>query len=295
MVDRTIVPDCGLGLHAMLAPVTTKAQAEIVRSPRGPGIDLRELWRSRELAYLLIQRDIKVRYKQTAFGVGWALAQPLLMMLIFTLFLGRVPDLHPQGVSYPLFALAALIPWTYFAQGLTGASNSLVGNERLITKVYFPRLVLPIAAVCSYLPDLAIGTAVLLGGIVLFGPALHMTILAVVPLAVLATFVAIAFGVLLSAINVRYRDVRYAVPFLIQLWLFATPVVYSSDIVPAGLRWLLILNPMTGVVEGFRWASLGLEPRPDVAVAVSVIVTAVACLIAAAYFRRAERTFADVI
>jgi lipopolysaccharide transport system permease protein len=279
----------------MLASVTTKAQAAIVRSPRGPGIDLRELWRARELGFLLVQRDIKVRYKQTAFGVGWALIQPLLLMLVFTIFLGRVPDLHPQGVSYPLFALTALIPWTYFAQGLTGASNSLVESERLITKVYFPRLILPIAGVCSYLLDLAIGTTVLLIGVILFGPALHPTLVAIFPLALLATLIAIAFGVLLSAINVRYRDVRYAVPFLIQLWLFATPVVYSSAIVPEQWRWLLNLNPMTGVVEGFRWAVLGLEPRPDVAIVLSVVVTSVTLVVAAAYFRRSERTFADVI
>jgi lipopolysaccharide transport system permease protein len=267
----------------------------VVRSPRGSRANLSELWQTRELIYLLILRDVKVRYKQTVFGVGWALIQPLLMVVVFSVFLGRVPDLHPQGVSYPLFALTGLVPWTFFAQGVTGAANSLVESERLITKVYFPRLVLPITGVGSYIPDLLIGLCVLLVATIAFGPPLTLAVIWILPMAVLAALAALSIGLWLSAVNVRYRDVRYAIPFLLQLWLFATPVVYAAGVVPADYRWLLALNPMAGVVEGFRWALLGLEPRPDALIAAAIVVILVLVVGGTAYFRSAERTFADVI
>lgn len=267
----------------------------VVRSPRGSRANLSELWQTRELIYLLTIRDVKVRYKQTIFGVGWALIQPLLMVVVFSVFLGRVPGLHPQGVPYPLFALTGLVPWTFFAQGVTGAANSLVESERLITKVYFPRLIMPITGVASYLPDLLIGLCVLLVATIAFGPPLTLAIVWIVPIALLAALAALSVGLWLSAVNVRYRDVRYAIPFLLQLWLFATPVVYAADAVPPDFRWLLALNPMAGVVEAFRWALLGLEPRPDALVAASIVVILILLVGGSTYFRSAERTFADVI
>lgn len=273
----------------------TQEPLVIVREKGRRGLGLQELWEARELVYLLLRRDISLRYKQTAFGVGWAVAQPLLMMAIFSLFLGRAAGIHPDGISYSLFTLAALVPWTFFSQGLSGAANSMLENERVITKVYFPRLSLPIAASGSFLLDLAIGMLILLIAVILFGPPISLAILWVFPLAALAWLACLSIGIGLSAINVRYRDVRYALPFVLQMLLFATPVIYSSSIVPDGLRPILALNPMTGVVQGFQWAVLGVEPRPDLTVLVSVIVSLVLLTASIAYFRRFEYTFADVI
>ena len=267
----------------------------VVRSPKRRGLELRELWDARELVQILLLRDIQLRYKQTAFGVGWAVGQPLLMMLVFSVFLSRAAGLHPESVSYPLFALAALVPWTFFSQGLSGAANSMLESESVITKVYFPRLVIPIAAAGSFLLDLAIGTVVLLVAVVLFGPTPTVAIVAVIPLAAMAWLATLSVGIGLSAVNVRYRDVRYALPFLTQLWLFATPVVYSSAAVPENLRPWLALNPMTGVVEGFQWAVLGIGLRPDVPIVISLLATVTLLVLSVVYFRRFESTFADVI
>jgi len=257
-------------------------------------LGLADLWGHRELLYFFVWRDLKVRYRQTFFGVAWAVLQPVLLMAVFSVSLGRIPGIETGGLPYPLFVFAGLVPWTLFSQGLTGASNSLVGGEAIITKVYFPRLLLPFAAVCSFLPDLVIGLGVFAFLMIWFGAAIPLTVLWLPALAALALVVTAGAGTLLGAVNVRYRDVKHMVPFLLQLWFFASPIVYSSSIIPAQWRWLYDLNPMTGVVEGFRWATLG-GARPDAAIAESVLVSIAVLLVALIYFGRAERSFADVI
>jgi lipopolysaccharide transport system permease protein len=258
----------------------------------GPGV--RELWQYRDLGFFLIWRDLKVRYKQTFFGVAWAILQPVLMMVVFTVFLGQVKGIAPEGVPYPLFVLAGLVPWTLFSQSLIGASNSLVNSQSLISKVYFPRLLLPIAGVGSFVVDFLVALVLLLIVTPLFGFPLTVTILWLPVFALLAVFVALAVGTGLAAVNARYRDVRHAIPFLVQIWLFASPVVYSITLIPENLRPLFALNPMTGVIVGFRWALLGGD-RPDAAIFVSVAATLVIMIVGIAYFRRVERFFADMI
>jgi lipopolysaccharide transport system permease protein len=267
-----------------------------IRPQRGLiGLDVRELWAYHELLYFFVWRDLKVRYRQTAFGAAWALIQPLLMMVIFTLVLGRVSGIAPEGIPYPVFALAGLVPWTLFAQSLIGSSSSLVNAANILQKVYFPRLLLPAAAVGSYILDFFIGLAALGVVMLLYGIVPTATVVFTLPMAALAVFVALSVGIWLSAINVRYRDVRYSVPFMVQAWLFASPVAYSVEAVPEQWRALYTLNPMVGVLEGFRWSLLGGGPAPLAAIAVSMVVTTVLLVTGLAYFRRVERTFADVI
>ncbi len=268
-----------------------------IRPHRGwVGLNLRELWSYRELGYFFVWRDLKVRYKQTVFGALWAVIQPFMLMVVFSLFLGRISGIAPVGMPYPLFAFAGLVPWTLFSQSLVGSSDSLVGASNLIQKVYFPRLLLPAAAIGSYLLDFVIAIAVLGLLMLYFGFLPSPTVLWVVPLTALAVATSLAVGIWLSAVNVRYRDVRYAVPFLIQLWLFASPVAYSAEIVPPQWRMVYQLNPMAGVIEGFRWALLGQGTLPPVgAVVLSAVVSAIVLVLGLAYFRRVERTFADVI
>jgi len=268
-----------------------------IRPSRGwVSLNLRELWSYRELAYFFVWRDLKVRYKQTAFGALWAVIQPFMLMVVFSLFLGRISGIAPAGVPYPLFAFAGLVPWTLFSQSLVWSSDSLVGASNLIQKVYFPRLLLPVSAIGSYLLDFVIAMAVLGLLMLYFGVLPSPAALWVIPLTALALATSLAVGIWLSAVNVRYRDVRYAVPFLVQLWLFASPVAYSADLVPAQWRAIYQLNPMAGVLEGFRWALLGQgSPPPVGAILVSAGVTAVVLVLGLAYFRRVERTFADVI
>ena len=267
----------------------------VIRPSRGwIGLGAAEIWRHRDLAFFLVWRDLKVRYKQTAFGAGWAILQPVLLALVFTAFLGRVAGIGVTGIPYPLFALSGLVPWTLFAQSLNGASNSLVNNQNLISKVYFPRLILPLSAVSSFVIDFLIATAVLVIAMWFFGRLPPVTFLWVPILGLYTVVVALAVGLWLAAINVRYRDVKYAVPFLIQLWLFASPVAYSSNLVPERFRVIFSLNPMTGVIDAFRWAALG-GPRPDATIVVSAAATLVILVGGLAYFRRVERTFADTI
>ena len=253
-----------------------------------------ELWAHRELLLFFVWRDLKVRYKQTFFGAAWAILQPVLLMAVFSISLGRIPGVGPSGVPYPLFIFAGLVPWTLFAQSLTGASNSLVGGEAIITKVYFPRLLLPFAAVGSFLLDFVIALGALIALMLWFGVLPTPAILWVPALTLLALVTALGIGTFLAALNVRYRDVKYVVPFLVQLWLFASPVVYTSDLIPERWKALYALNPMTGVVEGFRWAMIG-GPRPDELIFVSAAASVVILIGALLYFRRVERTFADVI
>jgi homopolymeric O-antigen transport system permease protein len=267
----------------------------VIRPSRGwIGLGAVELWKHRDLAYILVWRDLKVRYKQTAFGAAWAVLQPVALMLVFSAFLGRIQGIGASGVPYPLFALSGLVPWTLFSQSLNGASGSLVNSQNLISKVYFPRLLLPLSAVASFVVDFLIASVVLVIAMLLFGRVPPATFLWVPILGLFAVVVALAVGLWLAAINVRYRDVKYAVPFVIQLWLFASPVAYSSALVPPGLRTLFSLNPMTGVIDGFRWATLG-GPRPDITIVISAAATLAILVGGLAYFRRVERTFADTI
>jgi lipopolysaccharide transport system permease protein len=259
-------------------------------------VDLRELWQYRDLLWFLAVRDIKVRYKQTALGVAWAIIQPLFTMIVFYVFFGRLGNLGPSGVAYVPWSLAGLVPWTLFANGLSNASNSLVAEQRLLSKVYFPRLIVPTAAVLGGLVDFAIA----LGLLAVAMPFFHMHPgwqVVTLPLFVLfAVVAALSVSLWLSALNVQYRDVRYTLSFLTQLWLFLTPVAYPSTKVPAAWRPLYGLNPMAGVVEGFRWALLGdSQPPPGPMMFVSVAITLLLLVGGLFYFRRMERGFADVV
>jgi lipopolysaccharide transport system permease protein len=269
----------------------------IIRPSRGwVSLNLRELWDYRELLYFLIWRDIKVRYKQTALGAAWAILQPLLTMVVFSVFFGRLAGVPSDDIPYPVFTFAALLPWQLFERALVDSGNSLVANRQLLTKVHFPRLMIPLASLLSGLVDFAISLVVLIGLMVYFRvqPSLAVLTLPLFTLLALATAMAVALW--LSALNVQYRDVRYAIPFLTKLWLFATPIAYSTTLVPEGFRALYGLNPMTGVVEGFRWALLGSQAwGTRTTVIVSSLVVGVLLLLGLAYFSRMERTFADVV
>ena len=258
-------------------------------------LELSELWEYRELLYFLVWRDIKVRYKQTALGAAWAVMQPLFMMLVFSLFFGRLAKVPSDGIPYPVFTFCALIPWQLFANALTESSNSLIGNQNLITKVYFARLVIPIAAVLSGLVDFLIAFAILIGMMLFYGIVPGLAILALPGFILLAVLTALAVGLWLSALNVQYRDVRYTMNFLVQFWLFATPVAYPSSIVPENWRALYGLNPMAGVVEGFRWALLGKSSPPSALLFVSTAVVLVLLVGGLYYFRRMEQEFADIV
>ena len=261
----------------------------------------RELWAYRELLYFLVWRDIKVRYKQTVLGAAWAVLQPAMTMVVFTIFFGRLAQVGSDGVPYPIFSFVALLPWTFFAQGLAGSANSVVGSANLITKVYFPRLIIPVAAVAAGAVDLAIASVLLLPLMTYFHVWPGPTVL-VAPLLLLMGFVAsLGAGLWLAALNANYRDVRHVFPFLIQMWLFVTPVIYPASRVLALLRqvglpaWVLGLNPMVGVVEGFRWSLLGTPTPPGGVMAASAAAAVLLLVTGAAYFRRMERSFADVV
>jgi lipopolysaccharide transport system permease protein len=256
---------------------------------------LGELWAYRELLYYLIWRDIKVRYKQTALGAAWAIIQPLFTMVVFTVFFGKLAKMPTDGVPAPLFFYAGLVPWTFFAQGLAQSSDSLVGSANLIKKVYFPRLAIPLGTACSGMVDFALAFTVML--LLCFSYGVHMTanVLAL-PLFVLLAFVtALGVGLWLSALNVKYRDVKYVVPFLTQFWMLATPIAYPSSLLDAKWRIIYGLNPMAGVVEGFRWALLGTKTAPGPMIAVSALAACAVLIGGAYYFRRMERSFADVV
>lgn len=274
---------------------TISAPVTIIRPLRGwIPINFRDLWVYRELLYFLTWREIKVRYKQTALGFAWAVIQPVCMMIVFTLFFGTLAKIPSEGIPYPLFNYAALLPWTLFAEGITRSSMSMVQNPNLVKKVYFPRLVIPLSGILSPLVDFAIAFTILVGMMFYYGYAPTVNVLWLPAFIVLALMTSLGVGLWLSAINVKYRDVRYVIPFLIQLWLFASPVVYSSSLLPERFQAIYGLNPMAGVIEGFRWALLGTEP-PGSLIAISVIIVIVILISGAFYFRRNEKTFADVI
>jgi homopolymeric O-antigen transport system permease protein len=256
---------------------------------------LRDFWHYRELLFYLVWRDIQVRYKQTMLGVAWAVIQPFLTMVVFSVFFGALAGLPSDGLPYPLFTYTALLPWQLFAFGLAESSNSLVNNQRLISKIYFPRLVIPVSAALSGLVDFAIAFLVLLGMMLFYGEPLTLRIL-VLPLLIMLTIIAaLSLGLWLAALNVKYRDVRYVIPFIIQLGFFLTPIAYSSSLVPPALRPLYALNPMVGVVEGFRWALLGSEAPAGILILVSAIVALLLLAGGLVYFRRMEDTFADLL
>ena len=255
------------------------------------GLSPRDLWAHRELLYFLTWRDVKVRYKQTLLGATWALLQPLLLMLIFSFVFGRLVGVKSEGVPYPLFAFAGLLPWTFFTNAVTNSGNSLIGNTNLIKKVYFPRIIIPTAAVAAGLVDLGIGFLLLIVLMFYYGVGLHLSLLLLPLLIVLLTLLALGVGMWMSALNVKYRDVRYALPFLMQVWLFASPVIYP---VPERWRWLLALNPMTGIVQGFRAAFFG-RPVDWNTLAWSTVITLLILMYSTFTFSRMERSFADVI
>ena len=264
-------------------------------------LKLREVWAYRELLYFLVWRDVKVRYKQTVLGAAWAILQPLLTMVVFTIFFGKLAQVGSDGLPYPVFSLAGLLPWGFFAQGLTQSAGSVVGDSSLITKVYFPRLVIPIASVLSGIVDFGIAFLLLIGMMIWYGLIPAATALLLPLLLLLAMGAALGVGLWLSALNVEFRDVRYVVPFFVQIWLFVTPVIYpasrvSAKLVQMGLpTWLYGLNPMAGVVEGFRWALLRSGSLEWPVLVASVAVTLLALVSGAFYFRRMERRFADVV
>jgi len=259
------------------------------------GIDFKDLWDYRELLFFLTWRDIKVRYKQTALGAAWAILQPFLTMVVFSVFFGNLAKVPSDGLPYPIFSYTALLPWQLFAYALSGSGNSLVANQRLITKVYFPRLVIPISSVLSGLVDFAIAFIVLVGMMLYYKVYPTWAIVTLPFFLLLAILTALAVGMWLSALNVQYRDVRYVIPFLTQFWLFLTPIAYPSSLVPEWIRPLYGLNPMVGVVEGFRWALLGNTNEVGPLVFVSAIVVVILLVGGVVYFKRMEKTFADVI
>jgi len=256
---------------------------------------LSELWAYRELLYFLIWRDVKVRYKQTVLGVAWAVIQPVMTMIVFSVFFGKLAKLSSDGVPYPLFAFAALVPWTLFSNGLTQGTNSLVGSSNLIKKVYFPRLIIPAATVIAGVVDFLIAFGVLLILMILYGIAPTGNILWLPALLVLTVVTSLGITLWLSALNVQYRDVKYVIPFLTQIWMFATPIAYSSSLLSEPWRSVYGLNPMVGVVEGFRWALLGTNTSPGLMILASATASILLLVSGAYYFRRMEKTFADVV
>jgi lipopolysaccharide transport system permease protein len=276
-------------------PLQSGASATIrIEPPSGLfELRLREVWAYRELLYFFVWRDVKIRYKQTTIGVLWVVLQPVLTMLVFTLFFGRLAKLAPQGIPAPVFYFAALVPWTYFAYALQITTNVVVDNQRLITKVYFPRLILPISSALSGLVDFAIGFVVLVIFTLAYGIRPTLAALWVPVLLLLAFFTALGVGLWLSALNALYRDVRYVVPFLINFWMFASPVAYASSIVPQRWRWLYGLNPMAGVIDGFRWAMTGQGQAPSLLLLASSAAVTLVLLGGLFFFNRMETSVAD--
>ena len=258
-------------------------------------LKLNELWAYRELLLFFVWRDIKVRYKQTVLGILWAIIQPFFTMVIFSLFFGRLAQVPSDGLPYPIFSYAALVPWTFFANALTQASNSLVLNANMVKKIYFPRLTLPVATVLAGVVDFVLAFSVLLGMMLFYGLTPTINVLWLPFFLLLALVTSLGVSLWLSAMNVQFRDVRYMIPFLTQAWLFATPIAYPSNLLTEPWRTLYGLNPMVGVVEGFRWALLGTDTAPGLIVIVSSSVAFALLISGAFYFRRMEKTFADVV
>ena len=293
------MPECIERQPAVTASLPLRAESvhviHIAPTKGWVSLRLRELWEYRELLYFLVWRDVKVRYKQTVLGAAWAIIQPLFTMAVFSLFFGRLAKIPSDGIPYPIFSYAALVPWTFFAQGLNQASNSLVGGANLLKKVYFPRLAMPIATVLSGVIDFALAFIVLIGMMLVYGIMPTINTLWLPLFLLLALITSLGAGLWLSAMNVQFRDVRYTVPFITQFWMFATPIVYPSSLLPEPWRTLYGINPMAGVVEGFRWALLGTDTAPGPIIIVSSLAALMLLVSGAFYFRRMEKTFADVV
>jgi homopolymeric O-antigen transport system permease protein len=279
-----------------LPSVHVPDQPLFVVEPRKPRelVNLKDLWAYRELLYFLIWRDVKIRYKQTFLGAIWAIIQPLLTMLIFFLIFSKVAKIGSEGIPYPVFAFAALLPWTFFANAITLSGNSVVNSANLITKVYFPRVIVPIAAVCAGLVDLAVAFPMLLALMLYYQIGLTLNLLLLLPLVILTTLLAIAVGLWLSSLNVKYRDVKFAIPFLVQIWMYSSPIAYPSSVVPARWRLLYSLNPFVGIVEGYRSALFG-RPFDWTTMTVSLLITLLLLIFALLQFRKMESSFADII
>jgi lipopolysaccharide transport system permease protein len=288
--------------HQPIANILSSQEADdvpVIRIEPSTGwvsLKLRELWQYRELLYFLTWRDVKVRYKQTVLGAAWAIIQPFFTMVVFSVFFGKLAQIPSDDIPYPIFSYAALVPWSFFAHGLNQASNSLVGGARLIKKVYFPRLAIPIATVLSGVIDFALAFLVLMGMMLAYGIAPTLNALWLPFFLLLALVTSLGTGLWLSAMNVQFRDVRYTVPFITQFWMFITPIAYPSSLIENPvLRTLYGVNPMTGVVEGFRWALLGTDTAPGPITVVSCLAALTLLISGAFYFRRMEKTFADVV
>jgi lipopolysaccharide transport system permease protein len=284
----------------MMKETALTTQSDLPRTRREPSTKwawpkLRELWEYRELLFFFAWRDIKVRYRQTVMGVLWAIIQPILTMVIFSLFFGRLANIPSDGLPYPVFSFAALVPWTFFANALTQASNSLVLSGNMLKKIYFPRLALPIATVFAGVVDFALAFIVLLCIMLYYGLVPTANILWLPFFALLALITSIGVSLWLAAMNVQFRDVRYTIPFITQAWLFVTPIAYPSSLLPDSLQIVYGMNPMAGVVEGFRWALLGTDTAPGPMLIVSSVVALLLLVSGAFYFRRMENTFADVV
>jgi len=285
------------GIKSNVAAVDAAPMPVIqIRPSKGwVSLKLDELWEYRELLYFLVWRDLKVRYKQTVLGIAWAIIQPFFTMIVFSLFFGKLAKVPSDGIPYAIFSFAALVPWTFFANGLSMASNSLVDSANLIKKVYFPRLTIPLAIVLSGVVDFVLAFAVLLGMMFYFGIAPTFNVIWLPLLLLLALVTSLGVSLWLSAMNVQFRDVRYTIPFLTQFWLFATPIAYPSSLLSEPWRTLYGINPMAGVVEGFRWALLSTNTMPGPIVIVSSLAALFVLVSGTYYFCRMERTFADVI
>jgi lipopolysaccharide transport system permease protein len=287
-----------LGGRQHARPIGPARLLPIVRTDATGGSliqQLRELWSYRELIYFFVWRDIKIRYKQTAIGAGWAVIQPVMIMIVFSLLFGRLAQLPSDGVPYPVFYFSALVPWLYFANALSLVTSSIVGQQALIKKVYFPRLILPIVGVGSGLVDLALSCIVLIGIALFYGVVPGWSIVLVPAYVLLTMATALALGLWLAAVNAIYRDVRHAIPFVIQIWMFASPVVYSSTLVPETWRWLYRLNPLAGAIDGFRWALTGRGTPVDLSMLVSIAIVLIVGMGGLWYFRRTETTVVDVV
>jgi homopolymeric O-antigen transport system permease protein len=282
-------------MTAQKADSLTSPHVTVIEPRRGwRALDLKELWAYRELLYVLTMRDIKVRYKQTVLGFSWAVIQPAMMMLVFSIFFGGLAKMPSDGYPYPLFVYSGLLPWTFFQTAVGSASNSLLNSSHLVTKVYFPRLMIPLSAIGSGLADFLIATLVLFVLMAIYGCSFGSNLLLAPFLILGVVFIALGVGTFLAALTVSYRDFRYVVPFMLQFWMFATPVIYPASLVPEKWRTLLYLNPMAGIIEGFRAAFLGSALDPG-AVALSLFTSALIFAAGAAYFERVERRFADII
>jgi lipopolysaccharide transport system permease protein len=256
--------------------------------------ELREFWRYRELLYFLVWRDVKVRYRQTLLGAAWAVLQPLLTMVVFSVFFGKLAGVSSEGLPYPLFTLAALVPWTLFASGLAQASNSLVASQDLVKKIYFPRVFIPLASVLSGIVDFVVAAIFLVAMTCWYGVTLKAQLACIAPLTLLTLVAACGAGLLFAALNVRYRDIQHVIPYFVQIWLFATPVAYSGHMLPRKWQLVYAINPMVGVVEGFRWAILG-SPVALSTISISTLAALIMLTIGIAYFRREESEFADIV